>query len=340
MTKPTELDYATLGFSYTETPYNVRCHYREGSWGRLQISDDPYLPIHIASTALHYGQQAFEGLKAFRGKDGKVRIFRMDENARRLQRSAAYLEMAVPPMELFCSAVTEAVKNNIDYVPPYGSGGSLYIRPVLFGVGPTVGVRPSANYMLIVFVTPVGHYFRNGTRGIDVMVDRHHDRSGAFGTGAVKAGGNYASSLKSGIEAHKKGYDSVLYLDPTEHKYVDECGAANFFGIKNNTYVTPVSSSILPSITNMTLMTIAQDLGINVECRKIDFEGEIESFEECGACGTAAVIAPISSIYDPDNERHFTFKTIGDVTKLLYNTYHGIQSGELEDKHGWNTIVE
>ncbi len=340
MKEPSGLNYKTLGFSYTQTPYNIRIHYSNGAWGVPMVSDDPNVNIHIASTALHYGQQAFEGLKAQCGADGKVRIFRVDENGKRLQRSAEYLEMAIPPLDMFCDAVKEVVRLNLKWVPPYGSGGSLYIRPVLFGVGATVGVRPSAEYLLIIFVTPVGQYFRNDATGIDTVVDRKHDRSGGFGTGHIKAGGNYASSLKSGVKAHADGYDSVIYLDPVEHKYIDECGAANFFGIKNNTYVTPISSSILPSITNMTLQQIAKDLGMNVECRKIDLNEEVGTFEEVGACGTAAIIAPVMSIVDVENDKKYTFKGMGDNMKALYERYRAIQLGEAEDTHNWNTIVE
>ncbi len=338
--KQVELDYTTLGFSYTMTPYNVRCHYKDGKWGRLQITDDKNVSMHIASTALHYGQQCFEGLKAQRGVDGKVRVFRVEDNARRMMDSADYLEMAQPPVELFCEAVTEAVRYNIEFVPPYNSGGSLYIRPVLFGVGPIVGIRPSNEYLLIVFVTPVGQYFRNDSFGIDVMVDRRHDRSGSHGTGHIKAGGNYASSLKSGVETYAKGYNSAIYLDPKEHRYIDECGAANFFGIKNNTYVTPISSSILPSITNITLMQLAEDMGMKVERRQIDVVEEVDSFDEVGACGTAAVIAPIMSIYDPEYDLKHIFKGAGPVIKELVRRYKAIQLGEAEDIHGWNTIIE
>lgn len=333
------LDYNTLGFSYTMTPYNVRCHYKDGKWGKILVTDDVNVSMHVASTALHYGQQAFEGLKAQMGVDGKVRIFRVEQNAKRLQRSADYLEMAIPPIDMFCDAVKEVVKMNIEFVPPHRSGGALYIRPVLFGVGATVGIRPSEEYLLVIFVTPVGKYFRNDAVGIDTMVDRHHDRSGGYGTGHIKAGGNYASSLKSGVESHAKGFHSVIYLDPIEHKYIDECGAANFFGIKDNTYVTPISTSILPSITNMTLQALAEDMGLKVEQRKIDFKEEIKSFEEIGACGTAAVIAPILSIYDPEDNETYYFKGMGETMTALMERYIAIQLGEAEDIHGWNTIL-
>lgn len=340
MIKPSEIDFNKIGFSYMKTPYNIRCHYSNGEWGEIQVSDDEYYPIHISSTALHYGQQAFEGLKAIRGVDGKVRIFRLEENAKRMQRSAEMLMMAAPPVDLFCEAVIKVVEKNIDYVPSCTTNGSLYIRPVLFGVGPVIGVSPAQEYMLIVFVTPVGGYFVNGKVGVTMMLDRHHDRAGHYGTGSVKAGGNYASSLKSGVEAHKKGYDGVIYLDPLEHKYIDECGAANFYGIKGNKYVTPHSNSILPSITNKSLMQIAEDyLGLEVERRDIDFQEEIAGFEECGAIGTAAVIAPIELVYDPDNDKTYNFVPNGKHTKELVKIYYGIKNGEIEDKYNWNTIV-
>ncbi len=340
MKKPNELDYTHLGFSYTETPYNVRCHYRNGEWGEIEVTQDVNVSMHIASTALHYGQQAFEGLKARMGADGKVRIFRLEENAKRMQRSADYLEMAQPPIELFNEAVLTVVKHNIEYVAPYGVDGSLYIRPVLFGVGATVGIRPSDEYMLVIFVTPVGQYFPKGKApGLNILVDRDHDRSGAHGTGHIKAGGNYASSLKSGVEAYAKGYNSVLYLDPIEHKYIDECGAANFFAIKDNKYITPVSSSILQSITNMSLQDIARDLGLEVECRKIDFKNEIETFEEIGACGTAAIIAQINSIYDPQDDKTYEFSGSETIKRLL-ERYFAIQNGTYEDTHNWMTVVE
>lgn len=340
MKKPSEIDFAALPFGYLQTPFNIRCHYKDGAWGKIEKHSDDNVSIHIASTALHYGQQAFEGLKAFRGADGKIRVFRIAQNGERLQRSADYLQMAVPSIELFTDMVVDAVKANIDYVPPFESGGSLYIRPVLFGVGANMGVRPAPEYLLIVFVSPVGSYFKGGMKGIKVMIDRHHDRAGAHGTGHVKAGGNYASSMLSGVLAHDKGYDSALYLDPTEHKYVDEAGAANFFGIKNNTYVTPFSHSILPSITNMTLQQLAADMGMKVEKREIEFAKEIATFEEVGACGTAAVMTPIAQIDDPDTGKSYSFKTIGPVTQKLYDTYRAIQLGSVPDTHKWNTIIE
>lgn len=340
MKRPEEIDFKNLPFGYVQTPWNLRCVCRSGKWGAIEVSSDENVTIHMASSGLHYSQQAFEGLKAFRGLDGVVRVFRMDENAKRLQRSADVLRMAVPPLELFEDMVKKVVKLNIDYVPPVDADGSLYIRPVLFGIGPRVGVSPSDDYMLLLFVTPVGAYYKGGMKGISAVVDRLHDRAAAHGTGHIKAGGNYGSSLMSGELAHDRGFQSVLYLDPTEHKYIDECGAANFFGIKDGKYITPASSSALPSITNMSLQQLARDMGLTVEKRPINFVDEIGTFDEAGACGTAAVITPIASITDPDNEKEYTFKTVGPVSQKLYDTYRGIQLGALPDTHNWNTVIK
>ncbi|MEG0725278.1 MAG: aminotransferase class IV, partial [Mucinivorans sp.] len=200
-------------------------------------------------------------------------------------------------------------------------------------------VSPSDDYMLVMFVTPVGAYYKGGMQGIRAIVDRAHDRASSHGTGHIKAGGNYGSSLLSGEQAHDLGFQSVLYLDPTEHKYIDECGAANFFGIKDGKYITPASPSVLPSITNMSLQQLARDMGLTVEKRPIDFKAEIASFDEAGACGTAAVITPIASIVDPDDNQTYDFHTVGPVSQKLYDTYRGIQLGTLPDTHNWNTII-
>ncbi len=334
------LDWGNLGFAYIRTPYNVRCVYRNGAWGELEVSDSEYIDMHVAASCLHYGQEAFEGLKAFRGVDGKVRIFRMEDNARRMIDSADYLEMAQPSVELFCAAVTKAVEMNAEFVPPYESGASLYIRPVLLGTGAQVGVRPTDEYTLIVFVTPVGPYFKGGKTSIDTVVYRQFDRSGANGTGHVKAGGNYASSMKSTVKAHAEGYQAVIYLDPREKTYIDECGAANFFAIKDGKYITPVSSSILPSITNKTLQQVALDLGLEVECRKVAID-EVVSFEEAASCGTAAILTKIATITDEEKGLKHTFAEVENSwCDKLYNAYRDIQYGRAEDKHNWNTIVE
>ncbi|MDR1670949.1 MAG: branched-chain amino acid aminotransferase [Alistipes sp.] len=336
-----ELDWKNLGFGYVKTDWNLRSTWRDGSWSPVSATQDETLTIHMASTCLHYGQEAFEGLKAFRGVDGKVRIFRLDDNARRMIRSAEYTLMAPPTIELFREACLEAVRRNERFIPPYGTGASLYLRPLLIGTGAQVGVKPASEYMFVVFATPVGPYYKEGFRPISVMVDRHHDRSAPLGTGQVKVGGNYASSLLSGDLAHKAGYPGVLYLDAREKKYIDECGAANFFAIRGGTYITPKSSSILPSITNMSLRQLAADFGLKVEEREVAFS-EISTFEEAGACGTAAVISPIGRVFDPDENR---VHTIGDGTSpgpwsvKLYDALRAIQLGEAEDVHSWNTVL-
>ena len=287
-----DFDWASLSFGYQRTDYNVRCNYRDGKWGEIEISSDEYLNLHMAATCLHYGQEAFEGLKAYRCPDGKIRVFRVEENAARLQNTCRGIVMPEVPTELFSEMVEKVVRLNQQYVPPYESGATLYIRPLLIGTSAQVGVHPAQEYCFIIFVTPVGPYFKGGFSTNPYVIVHDFDRAAPLGTGTFKVGGNYAASLKANQLAHAKGYASEFYLDSKEKKYVDECGAANFFGIKNNTYVTPQSSSILPSITNKSLMQIAEDLGLKVERRPIPVE-ELETFEEAGACGTAAVISPV-----------------------------------------------
>ncbi len=336
------IDWKNLPFAYSKTDYNVRCIYKNGKWGKLETSSSEYLEIHIASTCLHYGQEIFEGLKAYRGKDGKIRLFRLEENLKRMNRSADGILVEKVPLELFKEAIHKVVKLNEVYVPPYGLGATLYIRPLLIGIGPEVGVKASSSYMFVVFVTPVGPYFKEGFKPVDIMICRNHDRTAPLGTGAYKVGGNYAASLVSLKEAHDAGFATALYLDAKEKKYIDEAGPANFFGIKNNTYITPESKSILPSITNMSLMDIARDLGLKVEKRPIPVE-ELESFEEVGACGTAAVITPIRKIVDTDENKIFTFSEDGkpgEISTKLYNHLTAIQFGDIEDKHGWVTLLE
>jgi branched-chain amino acid aminotransferase len=319
----------------------VLSYYRNGQWSDLEVSDSEYLNMHIAATCLHYGQEAFEGLKAFRGKDGKIRIFRMRENALRMQSSSRGIMMAEFPVELFEKAVVEVVKRNEDFVPPYESGASLYIRPLLIGTSAQVGVKPAQEYAFVVFVMPVGVYFKEGFKATPVGIYREYDRAAPQGTGNIKVGGNYAASLVSGNVAHKDGYSAVLYLDAKEKKYIDECGAANFFGIKNNTYITPLSSSVLPSITNRSLTQLAEEIGMKVERRPIPVE-ELATLEEAGMCGTAAIITPIQRIDDVNENQSYVFSKDGNpgpVTEKLYNKLRAIQYGDEEDKYGWITIL-
>ena len=334
-----DIDWKSLTFGYLRTDYNVRCYYRDGKWGEVEVCSDEYLKLHMAATCLHYGQEAFEGLKAYRCPDGKVRVFRVEENAARLQSTARGIVMPEVPTELFVDMVKKVVRLNQEYIPPYESGATLYLRPLPFGITAGVGVRPATEYCFLIFATPVGPYFKGGFSSNPYVIVRDVDRAAPLGTGMFKVGGNYAASLRANKMAHEKGYASEFYLDAKEKKYVDECGAANFFGIKNNTYVTPKSTSILPSITNKSLMQIAEDLGMKVERRPIA-EDELDSFEEAGACGTAAVISPISHLDDLETGKVYNFgDKPGPWSTKLYETLRGIQYGTIEDKHGWTTVV-
>ena len=337
-----QIDWGSLGFGYMRTDYNIRCTYKDGAWGELEVSDSEMVTMHMAATCIHYGQESFEGLKAFRGKDDKIRIFRMDENAKRMQESSIGTLMAILPIDKFEAAVVKAVKLNERFVPPYESGAALYIRPFLFGTGAQVGVNPANEYMFILFVTPVGPYFKGGFQTTPFVIMREFDRSAPLGMGKYKVGGNYAASLVAGAKAHELGYSNVFYLDAVEKKYIDECGAANFFGIKDNTYITPKSSSILPSITNKSLMVLAEEMGMKVERRQIPVE-ELATFEEAGACGTAAVISPISRIDDYDKKISYVFSQDGKpgaISEKLYKKLRAIQYGDEPDTHNWVTIVE
>lgn len=338
----TELDWGKLSFGYIPTDYNVRCYYRDGKWGDVEISQSETIDLHIAATSLHYGQEIFEGLKAFRGKDGKIRIFRLEENAKRIISSAKGLLMAPVPEELFCEMVKKVVKLNERFVPPYGSGASLYIRPLEIGISAQVGVKPATEYLFLILVTPVGPYFKEGFKPTNICIMREFDRVAPKGTGRWKVGGNYAASLEAGEKAHEHGYSAVLYLDPREKKYLDECGPANFFAIKDGKYITPASDSILPSITNKSLMQLARDMGIEVEQRHIPIE-ELESIQEAAACGTAAVASPVAEIDDLDTGKKYVVSKDGKpgpVVTALYNRLRAMQLGEEEDIHNWNTIVD
>lgn len=336
------INWSDLSFGYMKTDYNVRCYYRNGKWGELEVSSSETINIHMAATCLHYGQEAFEGLKAFRGKDGKIRVFRMDENAKRMQASSRGIMMAELPVEKFEEAVRKVVKLNERFIPPYESGSSLYIRPLLIGSSAQVGVKPADEYLFLVFVTPVGPYFKGGFKPAPVCIMRNYDRAAPHGTGTIKVGGNYAASMVAGDKARKGGYAAVLYLDPKEKKYIDECGPANFFGIRGNTYITPASQSILPSITNKSLIQLAEDIGMTVERRPVPVE-ELATFDEAAECGTAAVIAPISYIDDLDENKSYVYSKDGNpgpVSERLYNKLRGIQYGDEPDVHGWVQIIE
>ena len=264
-----QIDWANLKFGYLKTDYNVRCYYRNGQWGEIEVSSSEIINIHMAATCLHYGQEAFEGLKAFRCPDGHVRAFRIKDNAERLQSTCRGIMMPELPTERFEEMVRKVVMLNERFIPPYESGASLYIRPLLIGTGAQVGVHPTDEYLFMIFVTPVGPYIKGGFATNDYVIIREYDRAAPLGTGRYKVGGNYAASLKANQIAHEAGYASEFYLDAREKKYIDECGAANFFGIKEGKYITPKSSSILPSITDRSLQQLALDLGLQVEVRPI-----------------------------------------------------------------------
>lgn len=337
-----ELDWKNLSFGYIPTDYNVRCRYRNGQWGEIEISSDVTINLHIAATCLHYGQEAFEGLKAYHCPDGHIRVFRPDENEARLASTCQGILMPQLPKGRFQEMVHQVVKLNKRFIPPYESQATLYIRPLLIGTGPQVGVHPANEYLFLIFVTPVGPYFKGGFATNPYVIIRQYDRSAPLGTGIYKVGGNYAASLRANQLAHELGYSCEFYLDAKEKKYIDECGAANFFGIKNNTYITPKSTSILPSITNKSLMQLAQDIGMNVERRQIPVE-ELSTFEEAGACGTAAVISPIQRIDDLDNNHSYIIShdgKPGPVCTKLYHLLRNIQYGIEPDTHHWTQIVE
>ena len=337
-----ELDWSNLSFGYMKTNRNLRIWVKDGKWGEIEESDSEYVPMHIAATCMHYGQEAFEGMKAFRGKDGKVRLFRWEENWKRLNNSADTIMLAPIPEKLFFEALEMVIKANAEYIPPYGTEGSLYIRPLLIGTGATIGVKPADEYLFIVFVMPVGPYFKEGFKPTDMQIAKDYDRAAPLGTGHVKVGGNYAASLRAGERAHKEGFSASIFADAKTKTFIDEAGPANFFGIKDGKYVTPDSGSILPSITNMSLRTIAEDLGLVVERRHVRLD-EIDTFEEAGACGTAAVISPIHKIQDRETGKEYVISKDGKPgpwSIKMREILMGIQYGEIEDKYGWCTIVD
>jgi len=337
-----DLNWSELPFGYIKTNANLRTYFKDGKWSKPEVSHSEHINIHMAATALHYGQEAFEGMKAYRGKDGKIRLFRWEENWERMQNSAKGIMMEPVPKTLFKEMIVEAVKQNKEFVPPHGTGAALYIRPFLFGSGAEVGVKPAKEYMFVVFVTPVGPYFKEGFNPVKIAIVRDTDRAAPLGTGTLKVGGNYAASLRGVHKVHEAGYGSPLYLDAKEKNYIDEIGAANFFGIKNGTYITPKSSSILPSITNKSLIELAGHLGLKTERRPVHVD-ELDSFEEVGACGTAAIIAPIGEIRDLEKEKTYMYcpdGKPGEWSTKLYNTLVNIQYGDEDDPFGWTEVLD
>ena len=333
-----EVDFDNLSFGKVCSDHMMICDYKDGKWGTPQVLPYGPMPMEPSSKVFHYGQACFEGLKAFKGKDGKIRIFRPDENAQRMNTSARRTLMAEVPEKLFISAVTRAVEENSEYIPPYESGGALYIRPLLIGSGSRIGIQPADEYTFIVLVIPVGNYYKGGLKPVDAIIIDGYDRTAPGGTGAVKVAGNYASSLEPANIAKDKGFPINLYLDSKEHKYIDEFGTSNFIAIKDNVYITPKSSSILPSITNKSLMTIAEDMGMTIERRPVEFS-EVEKFDAVGACGTAVVITPVDKIYHGDEIAQIGDGTVHKKLHELYDHMTAIQRGTTEDKHNWCILV-
>lgn len=330
------IDWSNLGFSYIKTPWRFLATWKDGSWNEGELTEDNYLHIHEGSTALHYGQQCFEGLKAYRRKDGGINLFRPDENSKRMNRSAYRLRMPEVPEDFFLDAVKQVVKANQEYVPPYGRGATLYIRPLLIGVGENIGVSPAPEYIFTVFCMPVGPYFKGGLTPTNFIVS-DYDRAAPNGTGAAKVGGNYAASLLPGYEAHQRKFSDCIYLDPETHTKIEEVGSANFFGITaDNEFVTPKSPSILPSITKYSLLHLAQhSLGLTPVEGDV-YLNELDRFVEAGACGTAAVISPIGGIQNGEDFHVFYSETeVGPQTKALYDQLTGIQFGDIAAPTGW-----
>jgi len=336
-----DLDWKNLIFAYIQTDCFVVADYDGEKWGKLRLETNPVMDIHIAASSLHYGQECFEGIKCFKTKDGRVAIFRPEENAKRMIYSAERICMAAPPVDMFIEACEMAVKNNKDYIPPYGTGASLYIRPLLIGTEPTVGVRSSSTYRFIVLVTPVGPYYKNGfSEAVKAIAIDQYDRAAPLGTGRAKVGGNYAAALIAGKTAKAAGYSIEMFTDAKEHKYVDEFGTSNFIGItKDGKYKTPSSSSILGSITNKSLQQLAKDMGLEVIAEPIAVDS-LNQFIEVGACGTAAVITPIGSVTSMSNTYIFNDGKVGETLTKLYNELQGIQYGDIEDRHDWLYFIE
>lgn len=331
------IDWGSLGFSYVDTDKRFVANYKNGAWDEGALIDDPMITMSECACVLQYAQTCFEGMKAYTTEDGRIVTFRPDLNAQRMEDSCRRLEMPVYPQDKFVDAVVQTVKANAAYVPPYGSGATLYIRPFMFGIDSIIGVKPANEYQFRVFTTPVGPYFKGGVKPITIRVS-DVDRAAPHGTGDIKAGLNYAMSLHNIVDAHNKGYDENMYLDPASRKYVEETGGANFiFVTKDGKVVTPKSNSILPSITRRSLMVVAKDyLGLEVEERPIAKE-ELKDFAECGLCGTAAVISPVGKIVDHGEEICLPsgMEDMGSVTKKLYDTLTGIQMGRIEAPEGW-----
>ncbi len=336
------IDWANIGFGYMKTDKRYVSNFKDGSWDNGILTEDDMIVLSECAGVLQYAQTCFEGLKAYTTKDGHIVTFRPDLNAERMRDTAIRLEMPVFPEDRFVEAVAEVVKANEAYVPPFGSGASLYLRPYMFGSNPVIGVKPASEYQFRIFSTPVGPYFKGGAKPLTIRVC-DFDRAAPNGTGHIKAGLNYAMSLYAIVSAHKEGYDENMYLDPSTRTKVEETGGANFlFVTKDNKVVTPKSDSILPSITRRSLMYVAKEyLGLEVEEREV-FVDELKDFAECGLCGTAAVISPVGKIVDHGKEICLPsgMDEMGPTIKKLYDTLIGIQLGTIEAPEGWIKVIK
>ena len=345
MTMSKDIDWSNLGFGYVQTDKRFVANYKNGAWDEGVLTGDANITMNECACVLQYAQTCFEGLKAYTTEDGKIVTFRPDLNAARMKDTCKRLEMPVYPEDKWVDAIVKTVQGNLDYVPPYGSGATLYIRPYMFGINPVIGVKPAEEYQFRVFTTPVGPYFKGGAKPITIRVS-DFDRAAPRGTGNIKAGLNYAMSLFQIVEAHNQGYAENMYLDPATRTKVEETGGANFiFVTKDGTLVTPKSDSILPSITRRSLMIVAEKyLGMKVEHREVLFD-ELKDFAECGLCGTAAVISPVGKIVDPRDGKgdEICFPSgmdeMGPYTKKLYDTLTGIQMGRIEAPDGWIKVI-
>ena len=335
------IDWSDLGFGYVKTDYRYVSNFKDGAWDEGTMTTDDMVTISECACVLQYAQTVFEGMKAYTTEDGRIVVFRPDLNAERMENSAKRLEMPVFPKDRFVDAIVKLVEANADYVPPYGSGATLYIRPYMFGSNAVIGVKPADEYQFRAFCTPVGPYFKGGVKPITIRVS-DFDRAAPCGTGNIKAGLNYAMSLHAIVDAHKQGFDENMYLDPKTRTKVEETGGANFiFVTKDGKVVTPKSDSILPSITRRSLVYVAKEyLGLEVEEREVYLD-EVKDFAECGLCGTAAVISPVGKIVDHGKEICLPsgMTEMGPVTRKLYDTLTGIQMGRLEAPEGWIKVI-
>lgn len=337
----TDIDWSNLGFAYMPTRSHIRYTWKDGAWDAGVLVNEPTITMSVAAGCLHYGQEAFEGLKVFRQKDGKVVAFRPEMNAERMQRTARKTVMPPVPTEMFLDALERVVRDNIDYVPPYGTGCSMYVRPLLIGTGPQIGVAPAHEYTFIMMVMPMGDYYKGGIKPVKAVIFDEYDRAAPQGMGDVKVGGNYAASLYAHERAHHMGFPVELYLDAKTHTNVEEFATSNFLGFKKDgTFVTVKSESVLPSVTNLSLQQLAKDMGHTVEVRTVPY-AELADFAEIGACGTAVVVTPVCEIHrNGEVIKVGSPDACGPNLLKLHDAVQDIQFGRAPDPHGWCHVIE